>query len=634
MDLSVFSVQSPAHNDFRSDTFTTPTVSMIQSLSTTTLGDAVYNEDAKTIELEKKVSALTGKEAGLFCVSGTLSNQLAMRVNLTQPPYSILCDYRGHVYEHEAGGMSTLTQARAQPIHPKNGRYLTLKDDILPNFVPDDGEIHGAPTKLICLENTLHGMIFPLDEIKRISQFCKDNNVKLHLDGARLWNASAATGISLQKYSKYFDSVSLCLSKTLGAPVGTVLVGDADFIRKANHFKKQNGGGIRQSGLLASMAIIAIDENFPKLPATHEMAKQLGQLCEEKGIILEHPVETNFVFVDIAANKINPEKLVEISDKHAVKVYSGRVAFHYQISKESFDAVKKVILEAFDELTLDDIAESDVIVVTTKLSKDLIEFFEDDYNFETSLRLLDDLKLQTFIQSISSKLKYKQLATQLFTRYVVNSLLKRPYFEKINFGYSKHGKPFIDRFQFNTSSSNDIIAIAVSLHLPIGIDLSHSEQNISSVNYLSQFEPIFHDSELSQVDTYFRFNHFWTLKESFTKLLGCGLNINLADFYFRVGNEFDESRGGGIYPYSTMQSSVQTRYELSWFNEIEVNAEKLFNQENEFVQGFNNEFYCYSSVLENGDQVRLPVIISIVTPFKAEKIHCLDIKLSRLLLNE
>ncbi|CAK9437281.1 uncharacterized protein LODBEIA_P16590 [Lodderomyces beijingensis] len=348
MDFSAFAGQSPAHNDFRSDTFTTPTMSMLQSLAATTVGDAVYNEDAKTKELEEKVAKLTGKEAGLFCVSGTLSNQIAMRVNLAQPPYSVLCDVRGHVYEHEAGGLTTLTQARPQPIYPKNGKYLTLQDDILPHFVPDDGEIHGAPTKLICLENTLHGMVYPLEEIREISNFCKQNNVKLHLDGARLWNASVASGIPLDQYCQYFDSVSLCLSKTLGAPIGTVLVSTRKFIQKANHFKKQNGGGIRQSGILASMAIVAIDENWPKLQATHDMARELGQLCHSHGIVLEHPVDTNFVFVDIAANKINPEKLVEISSKHGVKVYSGRVAFHYQISNASFEKAKRVIVEAFE----------------------------------------------------------------------------------------------------------------------------------------------------------------------------------------------------------------------------------------------------------------------------------------------
>ena len=302
MDFSNYSDLSPAHNEFRSDTFTTPTLSMVASLTKATLGDSVYNEDNSTIQLEKKVADMTGKEAGLFCVSGTLSNQICLRVNLKQPPYSILCDYRAHVYVHEAGGMATLCQAMAQPIKPKNGIYLTLEDDILPNFIPDDGEIHGAPTKLISLENTLHGMLFPIEEIAKISKFCKNNDVKLHLDGARLWNASIATGISLKEYCSYFDSVSLCLSKSLGAPIGTVLVADKNFVKKANHFKKQSGGGIRQSGLLATMAMTAIDENFGKIQRSHDMAKELGKLCEEYGIVLEHPVDTYFVFIDFAKN--------------------------------------------------------------------------------------------------------------------------------------------------------------------------------------------------------------------------------------------------------------------------------------------------------------------------------------------
>lgn len=344
MDLSVFASQSPAHNDFRSDTFTTPTPSMIQSLAKTTLGDAVYNEDLLTIELEKKVAKMTGKEAGLYCVSGTLSNQIAIRTNLFQPPYSVLCDYRSHIYVHEAGGLATLSQAMIQPLKPSNGDYLTL-EDIIDHIIEDDGEIHGAPTKLISLENTLHGIIMPLKEIERISKFCHENDIRLHLDGARLVNASVETGIPLSDYCKWFDSVSICLSKTLGAPVGSVLVASEKFIAKANHFKKQQGGGIRQSGLLASMAIVAIDENLSKLKHTHERAKELGRLCDENGIILEHPVDTNFVFVDIKANKIDPDKLIEISDKYGVKIYSGRVAFHYQISEESFESAKKVILE-------------------------------------------------------------------------------------------------------------------------------------------------------------------------------------------------------------------------------------------------------------------------------------------------
>lgn len=349
MDFSNFSDLSPAHNEFRSDTFTTPTLSMVASLGKATLGDAVYNEDESTTQLEELVADMAGKEAGLYCVSGTLSNQLGLRVNLKQPPYSILCDYRSHVYVHEAGGMATLSQAMSQPIKPKNGIHLTLEDDILPNFIPDDGEIHSAPTKLITLENTLHGMIFPIDEIAKISEFCKQNDVRLHLDGARLWNASVATGISLKKYCSYFDSVSLCLSKTIGAPVGSILVADKKFINKANHFRKQNGGGIRQSGLLATMAMTAINENFGKLQKTHDMAKELGKLCEENGIALEHPVHTNFVFIDFPKNKMNVDVLLKLLKENNIKVYSSRIAFHYQISEESFEKCKKVILECYKD---------------------------------------------------------------------------------------------------------------------------------------------------------------------------------------------------------------------------------------------------------------------------------------------
>lgn len=349
MDLSTFETQSPAHNEFRSDTFTTPTSSMILSLSKSSLGDSVYKEDDSTTKLENKVADFAGKEAGLFCVSGTLSNQLGLRVNLIQPPYSILCDNRSHIYAHEAGGLASLSQAMVQPIKPKNEVYLTLEDDILPNFIPDDGEIHGAPTKLISLENTLHGMIFPIEEIIKISDFCKQNDVRIHLDGARLWNASVATGISIKEYCSYFNSVSLCLSKTLGAPIGSVLVSDQTFINKANHFKKQNGGGIRQAGLLAEMAITAIDENFSKLAKTHERAKELSNFCDKHGIILEHPTHTNFVFIDFVKNKMNNDFLFKTAEKYNVKMYGARIAFHYQQSEESIQAVKNVLLETFEE---------------------------------------------------------------------------------------------------------------------------------------------------------------------------------------------------------------------------------------------------------------------------------------------
>lgn len=342
VDLSVFGGVSPAHNDFRSDTLTTPTVEMVQAIAATTIGDAVYEEDAATHELEQYVAILLDKPKGLFCVSGTLSNQIAIRTHLKQPPHSVLCDYRGHVYVNEAGGLATLSQAMIQPIHPKNGKYLTLVDDIEPNFIPDDGEIHGAPTKVISLENTLHGMVYPLEEIKKISAFCKENDVKLHLDGARLWNALVHDGLPLLEYGRYFDSVSICLSKGIGAPIGSILVGDEKFIAKANHFRKQQGGGVRQSGILASMALAAIKGNFPKFEQVHKYAKEVADVCDLLEIALEHPPQTNFVFIDPSKNIA---KLIEILTANGLKVNSGRLAFHHQISRESVDKIIVVLRE-------------------------------------------------------------------------------------------------------------------------------------------------------------------------------------------------------------------------------------------------------------------------------------------------
>lgn len=338
----------PTHNEFRSDTFTVPTQKMLQSVLTCSLGDSVYKEDQDCLDLESKVARLSGKEAALFCSSGTMSNQIALRALLFQPPHSILCDYRAHVYTHEAGGLATLSQAMVTPVIPENGDYLTL-DDILENYIPDDGDIHMAPTKVVSLENTLHGIITPYDEIVKISNWCKRNHISLHCDGARLWNAAAETGISIFDYCKLFDSVSLCLSKSLGAPFGSIVVGDKKFIEKCNHFKKQNGGGIRQAGMLAKMASIAIDDNFSKLTISHEYAKDFGRFCIQHKIPLESPVDSSFVFLDSKKVKINPYVYEEISKKYNVKTMGNRIAFHYQNSEESINNLKMALLEAYND---------------------------------------------------------------------------------------------------------------------------------------------------------------------------------------------------------------------------------------------------------------------------------------------
>ncbi|ODQ77537.1 hypothetical protein BABINDRAFT_67290 [Babjeviella inositovora NRRL Y-12698] len=342
-----------AHNEFRSDTFTVPTPSVLAAgmASTTTLGDAVYNEDQTTLALEAKVAAITGKESGLFAVSGTLSNQIAIRTHLLQPPHSVLCDHRSHIYIDEAGGLATLSQAMVSPVRPTNGIYVTL-EDLIENYIPDHGDIHLAPTKVVSLENTCNGIVMPLDEIKRISAWCKEEGLKLHLDGARLWNAHVATGISMREYCSYFDSISLCLSKSLGAPVGSVLVGTKQFTCKANHFKKQNGGGIRQSGILTAMASVAIDENLPQLAVAQAYAKDMERFLEQHQIALEWPVHTNFVFIDTKKMKMSTDLLEELGKKYDVNLMGNRIAFHFQNSPEAVENVKKAVLECYqDSLT-------------------------------------------------------------------------------------------------------------------------------------------------------------------------------------------------------------------------------------------------------------------------------------------
>lgn len=337
-----------AHNDLRSDTFTTPTKEMLDSVFAASIGDAVYNEDVDTIELETTVAHLAGKEAGLFCVSGTLSNQIGLRTHLLQPPYSILCDYRAHVYTHEAAGLAILSQAMVTPVIPSNGNYMTL-EDIKAHYIPDDGDIHGAPTRVLSLENTLHGIVYPLEELIRIKGWCLDNDIKLHCDGARIWNAVVETGVSLKQYGEIFDSISICLSKSMGAPMGSILVGDSKFIKKCNHFRKQQGGGIRQSGMMARMALCSVNGDWKtKLRHSHELAHELAAFCDKHQIPLESPADTNFVFLDLQKAKMNPDVLVKKGLKYGVKLMGGRVSFHYQITRETLENVKLAVLEAFE----------------------------------------------------------------------------------------------------------------------------------------------------------------------------------------------------------------------------------------------------------------------------------------------
>ena len=367
MSLSKPSVSShesalrAASHDFRSDTITglhafvsprwrltvAPTAEMLQAMvKTATYADDIYGRDPCTVMLEAEVAKLTGMEDALFTLSGTMGNQICLRTHLMQPPHSILCDERTHVYALEAGGPALLSQAMTVLCRPSNGRYLTL-EDVKDKIIGED--VHFAPTKIVSLENTINGVVLPYAEAKRISDYVRSEykgEIKMHLDGilhgkeleltigARLWHGVVAEGITVKQYCSLFDSVSLCFSKGLSTPVGTVIAGTAPFIKKARHFKKLFGGGVRNPGILTSACLIALKTTLPKLAGTHKIAKEIADAAEEMGYKLTLPVDTNFVFLDLDDLGVSRKTFQQYCVAEGVSVLeSNRIAVHHQITK-------------------------------------------------------------------------------------------------------------------------------------------------------------------------------------------------------------------------------------------------------------------------------------------------------------
>ena len=315
---------------------TKPTPAMLNAICQTTLLDDVFSEDPTTNELQKYVAERTGHEDALMVLSGTMGNQVAIRSHLAQPPYAVLCDHRAHIICYEAGGVSAWTGATVQTVVPKNGIHLTLED--IQKYAVLDDDIHHCPTKLISLENTLDGMVMPLAEAKRIVEWAHANDIKVHLDGARLWEAVVSGAGSLSEYTSLFDSVSLCFSKGLGAPIGSIVVGSKAFIKKARWFRKSIGGGARQTGVFAAAARIALEETFGtdpegktgKLHATHAKAKRIADMWTSRGGKLQNPVHTNMVWLDLEASGVGPNDLAVIGKELGLKLMGGRIVVHYR----------------------------------------------------------------------------------------------------------------------------------------------------------------------------------------------------------------------------------------------------------------------------------------------------------------
>ncbi|KAH7911225.1 pyridoxal phosphate-dependent transferase [Hygrophoropsis aurantiaca] len=327
---------------FMSDTITVPTPEMNAYAMRASLGDDVYFEPS-TVALEAHIAQLTGKEAGLFLPSGTMSNQIALRTHLEQPPYSVVCDARSHIYRMEGGGAAFHSGANSIPIIPENDHHLTL-EDIEPRIVSGT-DVHVAPTRIIALENTLNGTIIPQDEIEIISKYAHDHDIIMHLDGARIWHVAAETGLSMKTLCNPFDSVSLCLSKGLGAPIGTCLVGSKKFITKARWFRKMFGGGMRQTGFLSGAAAYALTHNFPLLPRVHSLAKRMQQGLEELGVGILSPAETCMLFYDPAPIGVEYWEIVERASQlpNPIKINGSRLVLHIQSSPQAVEDFLELI---------------------------------------------------------------------------------------------------------------------------------------------------------------------------------------------------------------------------------------------------------------------------------------------------
>ena len=242
--------------DLRSDTITKPTPPMLEAMMRAEVGDDVFEEDPSIIELEKKTAALFGKEAGLYCPSGTMTNQIAIRV-LTVPQDEVICDRKAHIYNYEGGGIASNSGISVRLVDGNRGRFTA--EDVQSNINPDD--IHFPRTTLVALENTVNkggGSYYTQKQVEEIFEVCVENGLKMHLDGARIFNALVESGESPESLGKYFNTISICLSKGLGAPVGSVLVGNEQTMKQAKRVRKAFGGGMRQAGLLAARDLMPL----------------------------------------------------------------------------------------------------------------------------------------------------------------------------------------------------------------------------------------------------------------------------------------------------------------------------------------------------------------------------------------
>ena len=323
--------------DLRSDTFTKPSPSMLDAMFKAAVGDDVFGEDPSVNQLEAMAAEMFGMGSAVFCPSGTMTNQIAIKCH-TRPGDEVICDKVSHVYIYEGGGIAANSGSQVKSLDGDRGRVTA--EQVAEAINPDDP--HKAHTSLVSLENTANrggGSCYNFSEFQLIKDVCSKNSLKLHLDGARLWNALVAKKESPKQYGAIFDSISICLSKGLGTPVGSLLLGKKDYIKQARRVRKVFGGGMRQAGYLAAAGIYALENNIQRLQEDHLHARQIADALGKKDFIGKiMPVETNIIIFEVTG-LYDPKKFCSELQQHnilclSISATQVRMVTHLDITKE------------------------------------------------------------------------------------------------------------------------------------------------------------------------------------------------------------------------------------------------------------------------------------------------------------
>ncbi len=332
--------------DLRSDTVTRPTNGMLEAMFSADVGDDVFGEDPTVIQLEQKAASLFGMEAGLFCPSGTMTNQIAIKMH-TQPGDEVICHRLSHLYNYEGGGIMVNSGASVRLLEGNRGRFGA--GAVIENINIDD--VHFPATRLVCVENTCNkggGCVWNFDRLEEIAAVTRDRGLRFHLDGARLFNALSESDESPLDYGSIFDSISLCLSKGLGAPVGSLLLSSSADIKRARRIRKVLGGGMRQAGYLAAAGVYALEHHVGRLKEDHVRAKRLGLALEAVPQVERLlPIETNIVVAILKASVDQTAFLNRLSERGVRAVPFGpqtiRFVLHLDIGDDELGVVNSVL---------------------------------------------------------------------------------------------------------------------------------------------------------------------------------------------------------------------------------------------------------------------------------------------------